>query len=322
LLLGLGAFLLTLFVLSDAVLTHSRSFWRFCKRGGFAGMTAPLVVEASLSLAAPGRSDVIVTGSSVVERDINAAEVAAASHLPVDRLLKLPLFGGSSLEIAMLTRRLVALRPRVVVYLATPWTLQNKIDWDLLRFYDPLVAVDVLSWSEILAEHATHAAGLLSASHVVIRHRSSLRTALFRPLLAATAGGPVHAPRAREAGRRAWKERYAARRGDFACDNINARSLDAMARRLSDAGISFVVVSTPVSGRWGRDPELVGFVDDCLASRARAQRFVFLSRDTWSKYPPTMFGDYVHMSPEGRDKFSNELGRALAGELPRLRSHR
>lgn len=316
LLLAIGIFFFLLFVASDAVLTHSRAFWRFCKRGGFTGTTASLVVEATLHTTAPGSRDWIVVGSSVVQRDVDVPRLAAAAGRTTESVMKLPLLGGSGLEIAMLTRKLIALHPRAVVLLATPWSQKNDVDWDVLRFYDPLIAADIFSWREVLAEHAAHASGLLAASHVVVRQRASLRIDLFSRILARTAPSGVHAPGIREAVKRARQERFAARREDFGCDNVNVRALAAMAGRVSAAGIALVVVSTPVTGRWGHDAGFIRTVDDCFASLAHDVGFVFLPRSTWSEFPPQMFGDPVHMTDSGRDAFSDELGHALALRLP------
>jgi hypothetical protein len=315
LLVYLGCFFLLLFVSSDALLTHSQAFWRWSKRGGFTGPTAPLVVEATLHTTKPGTRDWIVIGSSVVERDIDVERLSSASGHARDRILKLPLLGATSLELAMLTNDIIALRPRAVVLLATPWTLQNHIDRDRVRFYDPRMAVEIFSWRQILAEHANQASGLMAWSNVVVRHRESLRQDLFSRWLHRTAPSGVHEPGGREKFRRAWHERYSARREDFGCENLNVRALDAMSRRLKSEGIRLVLVSTPVGGRWGHDRELVGFVDGCFSSLADDGGFTFLPRATWSRFPTDSFSDQVHMTAAGAEAFSNELGRVLGDRL-------
>lgn len=316
LLSALALFLVVGYFGSDLALTHSRAFWRFGRTGRLTGPTAPLVFESTLHLLTPGRSDMLFVGSSVVERDVDAPTVARRMGRRVGDVFKLPLLGASSLEVAMLTRRLIELRPKVIVYLATPWALQNHVDWDLVRFYDPVVAWNVFSWSELLADHATHASSLLAASHVIVRHRAYLRTLLFEPLLSHTAEASVHEPGSGEEILRRWAERFATRVEDFGCDNANARGLAWMARRLSQAGIALVVVATPVAGKRDRDPALRRLVDECLSAQARATGFSFLPRKLWGDYPRDHFYDPVHMTSIGRMRFSGDLGRILAERMP------
>jgi hypothetical protein len=316
-LFALAGFAIAFTVASQYALVHNRAFLAFCQRAdGVAG--EPLRIEATLRALRPGEAQLIAVGSSVLDSDLDVERLAASYHLDVRPL---SLSGGTAAEMAMLTPRLSRARPQAVVFLATVWTLFERVEWQEARLYDPRIAASLLSAHELMADRQAHASRLLGSLHFVIRHRAPLRERLAQAALSRLAPGRARGP-ARPvtqvpAGVRA---RWEAQERDFTCGGVNAHALELMARRLADEGVPLIVVPTPADSRWDRDESLWRRLDDCLAGIAGRTGAIVLARSSVEDFAPSEFDDAQHMNAAGRRRFTDRVGSLLQPALVRAGS--
>jgi hypothetical protein len=311
-LLFLAGFTVLLGAISHVALVHSGRFLAFA-RGGDDAAGQPMRIEATLRALRPGEARIIAVGSSVLFADVDAGRLAERYDLD---LLPLSLFGGSSVELAMLSPRLAAARPGAVVFLATVWTFFDHVDWPGLRVYDPRIAASLASGREIVADRQAHASHLLGSLHFLIRHRAALRARMAETTGLRLRTGENFAEevaaRLPPPAARAHREATAA---DFSCTGVNARALELMARRMREAGITFVLVPTPADSRWDRDETVWLRLDGCLAEIAARTGARLVLRSAPNDFPPSNFENEEHMNAVGRQRFTDRLGLLLQHAL-------
>jgi hypothetical protein len=318
-LLAVFGFAVALAAASHLALVHSRPFLAFCRREGSAA-TQPLRIEATLRALRPGEAQLIAVGSSVLDSDLDVDRLARRYHLD---LRPLPLYGGTTAEMAMLTPRLSSARPEAVVLFTTVWMLFDHVDWPEVRLYDPRIAASLLTWRELVADRQAHASHLLGWFHFVIRHRAALRERL------AEAAEARFAPPEQAGGRHritripaAVQARWEAEKQDFTCRSVNARALEIMAGRLRDEDVPLVVVPTPANSVWDGDESLGRRLEDCLAGIAGRTEAIVVPRPPAGDFPPSAFQDRQHMNAAGRQRFTDRVGPLLQQALVRARSRR
>ena len=174
-LLILAGFTVALAALSDQALVHSTRFLAFAGQGDDAA-GQPMRIEAPLRALRAGEAQIVAVGRSVLFSDVDAARLAERYEIDVRPL---PLFGGTTAEMAMLSPLLAEARPRAVVLLATVWTLFDHVDWPEVRVYDPRIAASLVGGRGLVADRQAHASHLLGSFHFVIRHRAALRERLL-----------------------------------------------------------------------------------------------------------------------------------------------
>ncbi|HYC55814.1 MAG TPA: hypothetical protein VEL28_12845 [Candidatus Binatia bacterium] len=320
-LLIFAAALLAVFFGSDFLLRRSESFWRFAQQHPYSEQTIPLQLEARLATMEPGRLDVAIVGSSVVESNVDPEALTAALKRSDPYIRIFPLPASPPLETAMLASHLLRLRPKIVVYPLTLWSLQDHIDWDVVRYYDPAIALSLFDWREIARDHDEHASALLESMHVVFRHRDPLRRTIGHNLARGWTVKNQAPPSLLFAHvRERAEERGRSGRDDFVCPSIHTRALDLLGRKLTAAGTRFVVVSTPVATGWQKDRKLMRMMDTCLGDRARAGGYRYVPVSELPAIESSDFRDGIHMAESGRVKFTQALSRLLMGPLQAIRN--
>ncbi len=311
----LGAFVLAFVLLSHLLLVHSRAFLQLCARLADRGADQALRIEATLRVLESGEVALIVAGSSIVLSHFDHERLAEALALEAEDVLAAPLFSGSGLDIAMMTRDLGRARPAAVLLPVTVWTLFDRLEAEELRVYDPVMALSILSARELLSERQAHASGLLGSLHFAIRHRASLRHMLWtslgqgRPLGSVMERAGARLPRGRI--------RATARREQFTCPSVHTRALLEMVRRLEDQGVLLVLVTTPTNGRFDYDPAVRDRLDRCLAGLPVTPGLAVIPRSELPSFGPADFADPLHMNPHGRARFTAAVAPRLAVLLGR-----
>ena len=221
----------------------------------------------------------------------------------------------------MMAPLLERLRPTILVYPMTLWSLDDDVDWDLVRFYDPAVAVSVLGWRELAREHDEHFSGLLEYGHVVLRHRDAIRRTVGAGIGKRWKGGAEGPPRLLFAH---VQERADERRGrvreDFDCPSVHTRALGYLATRLREAGTQMIVVATPVLSRWQHDERLTAMMDNCMQREAAAHGYRYVPVASSADIRREHFRDSLHMNEAGRERFTALLTRTVAGPLHTMRA--
>jgi hypothetical protein len=312
-LLRLGAFVAALGVGSHLLLVGCRPLLSACERR-LEPAAQPLRNEAALRLLRPGEAQLLVVGNSVVTSDVDAERLATGFGLDA---VPLPLYGASSVDVAMSAPLLARARPRAVVVLVSMWAVLDRVDWSAVRVYDPGLALSLLSWRELLDERQAHAARMLESLHFVVRHREPLRQ-MAADLLAPRRRRAVPASGRREAieERAARLEESGMAAATFTCPSLSTRALEAMAGRLGEAGVRTVLVFAPGNRRWNSDPALAARFDECLRGLAARTGSALVAREALPAFTAADFRDPEHMTRAGRERFTDALGarlRALLG---------
>ncbi len=311
----LGVFLLAFSTLSDAALSSSAGFWRAAMRLAEDERSSPLYVDAQLHTWAAGEKKVVVVGSSIVATDINEAELAAKLGLADGEVAKLWMPDGSAVELSMLAPAIARVAPDVVVYLVSIWNFFDTDDVGELRFYDPRVAASLFRPNEILSDIGSHASGLLAWHHLVIRHREYLRRTFIRGPLESLSDSRAQRRRLQVLRRMAVRERILQRRDprltagpeDFDCSGIRTRALSVMGERLERDGVEFVMLRTPTRGRWDYDPVVSARIDACMDELSERKGLGYVPVTAVPEFFPDDFRDPLHMTPDGKVKFTDAL---------------
>ena len=286
---------------TDALLTRSAWFGVIAEDWGSGRL---LEAEARLQKASAGDWDVLFIGSSVAATNIDAETVEHGLHLRPGAVAKVDVAGAVALEFAMYSRELVRLRPRALVYVFTAGTVTFDIEWDLVRPYDPSVALELFSLPELVAGREFHAGGLLRAANVLIRHRADLR---YGAVGVITRGrGPA-----------LWREermRWISHVPEL--PNVNTRALALLARRAIEADIAVVLASSPLGreNRVQRETRLAA--ESYLAELGEQRGFrVVAAGDVQLRLAADLWDDRLHLGREGARIFSESLVPALAEAL-------
>jgi hypothetical protein len=308
---NLLAFVLALGAATHAALVSSDRFLAWCEEA--AGEDAqPVRLEATLRRLAPGQFDVFVLGSSVAESHVRPTRLLVRHRV---RALALPLYGGTMVDLAMLSPHLVRSRPRAVVVLPTVWTLFDRFEWRDLRLYDAGMAWRIFTARELLSSPREHASRLLGASHFVLRHRASLRDSLLEPLRPPGEPPLVYdldavGPRRRRAALEA------AGPADFRCPSVGSRALAALGGHLAESGVRTVFVPTPGNAPWDHSPDVVARFDACLAAVAASTGAIVVPRADLPVTGPADFRDRSHLRTAASERFTDALGAVLARVVP------
>ena len=289
---------LVFWVGSNALLERSAWFWRAALAGDQGrALHYPLTVEARLALRRAQSARLVVLGSSVAQADVGWRRVATRWRLARGELVVVAVPGGQGFELAQLAPTLADLEPRRVLLFVTPWLLHDEVDWQGTRFYHPRVAFDALGWRRSLARHDLHAAGLLAASHVVLRRRDALRDQLF--------GEARYRAKDRAAAARRQR-RAEARPEQFSCANPHLDALAVAAEIFDRGGAEVWLVPVPVADR--RLPaDAEARLEHCLADFAARHGVERLRRTELPAMRPADFADPVHLNAAGRRRFTSAL---------------
>lgn len=209
-------------------------------------------VDAAARAAIKRRSDdVVIFGSSLALRDIN--EAVLSRQLGV-RALNLGVNALPAAGSAMYVPDIARIRPRLALLVIGPLELSDEEHPEWREKYHPGVAWEVYGPARILRHLEDHLGGLLGWLHPLHRHRVGLRRYLERgpydlphPRRQAHMPEPVLAPKLDEIG-----QRFAGR--TFRGEGPNARALQAMQRRLEQAGVPLVISPAPCHPRLCEPP--------------------------------------------------------------------
>lgn len=305
----------------DRAVVHWDAHWAWAAREVPPLTLDPYRLEAMLRTTPPGRENVVLLGSSVVEEGFDAVALEARFRGRDLRFPKLVMGGGPGASFGMLAAAVAELEPGLVVYAVTPPTLRSRGYLDHVHAYDARAVPALFSAREVLAEPRFHLEGVVGQLHVFARHRRALQRALLVRLgrlrwERLTADAQRFAFLAAQQDRDAWANWLRDPTPDV-YPNPNTRALAQLARRLGEVGTPLLVVEAPLHPaqfKLGIGTRVQRYHAH-LRELAAAEGFVLLAQDQVPQLDDWEFRDWVHANERGRQRLTAFLGDYLTDHL-------
>ncbi len=278
--------------------------------------------DGLIGLARPGDVDVVIVGSSIAHSGVDERLLEERLRPRRIRALHLAVAAASPASVAMMQTRLLALRPRAIVYLVSRAELSRHDLEARTRFYDPRAAARIFRPDELARDHELHVRGVIEWASVLRRRGPSFVAASLvpdrPPQLTVSMRDAMPAPPARM--RRSIEEAAASiDRGPVNDEALFARALAEMAESAAKAGIPLLFAQSPLHEDLRR-PDWIhgnfsGALEDVLDRLAQRRGVLRVRAEQLGPFQREQFRDGTHVGPIGRGRITVAIAAALAPAL-------